>query len=850
MRVRRPGDGLAHGALLVAIGSSLACGHGQEPTLEGPELEVEYGGCWEVLEPGAACILGSRRELRLWIGGVAQTRVELRIDGRRVDAVVEAVREGKRFIVQVPLGAKKVDASVEAPGGRAAWSLPLEKRQTGETRLGMVEELNKRADLVYQAILSRDLEGARGLLAGFQLPSKAPAEIRCLLPYLKALLAEREGDYRSALAEIARTIEITDRVSADRLLWLAQEERALLLRGIGRSKEAAKLFEALVNSPHPRNSCETAQLLNNQAWSTLLARETGERLEDPTRLLEQALATYETCEGVTAEKSVNILLNLALAHLQEGRLPQAKALLLQSHQLEPHPPLPHTLWWLDLEGRFALSEQRTAEALRLFKELGELAAETSSFDSMLRAAFGQAQAYLALKKGGPALRILGQAEALLDEQSLQIPIHEGRERFVVARRAIVSLRIDILLDQRRIAEALAVARHARSRVLRQLADAYRLETLSPNQRTQRARLLADYDARRAALEARASEDWKLPADQLGQERAARKAEAEVAQRLLDEAFLVLGGPSTGSVAESPPRPGELLLVYHPLAPGWVGFAADGTTVEAHRFELPPTLLSEPKKLAERLLLPYRARIERAERLRVLTSGPLDSVDFQALPFSGGVLLAGRPVVYGLDLPVAQHAPRPPGRQALLVTNPRGDLPGAVLESKAVRETLASGAGPWACKELTGDEASVPAVRTSLATTDLLHYAGHGSFSGLDGWESSLLLADETQLTLGDLLALEAVPTWVVLSGCDTGRSAAEIPVAGLGLAHAFLLAGSRAVVASTRPADDKSVLAFFAELYRQWAREPDLAVALQRAQLSWRQQFPSADWAGFRLFEP
>jgi cellulose synthase operon protein C len=106
------------------------------------------------------------------------------------------------------------------------------------------------------------------------------------------------------------------------------------------------------------------------------------------------------------------------------------------------------------------------------------------------------------------------------------------------------------------------------------------------------------------------------------------------------------------------------------------------------------------------------------------------------------------------------------------------------------------------------------------------------------------------LTLGDLLALNRVPAWVVLSGCETGRSSAEIPVESLGLAHAFLLAGSRAVIASTRRADDLAMPKLFPEMYRQWDGEQDLAVALQRAQLSWRQQNPQVDWANFRLFEP
>jgi CHAT domain-containing protein len=100
------------------------------------------------------------------------------------------------------------------------------------------------------------------------------------------------------------------------------------------------------------------------------------------------------------------------------------------------------------------------------------------------------------------------------------------------------------------------------------------------------------------------------------------------------------------------------------------------------------------------------------------------------------------------------------------------------------------------------------------------------------------------------MSLERAPAWVVLSACDTGKSSAKTPVEGLGLAHAFLLAGSQAVVASTRPAEDLTVPAFFTELYRRWGRDPDLATAVQRSQLAWRKQSPDADWASFRLFEP
>jgi cellulose synthase operon protein C len=473
--------------------------------------------------------------------------------------------------------------------------------------------------------------------------------------------------------------------------------------------------------------------------------------------------------------------------------------------------------------------------------------ETRSPDGRLRAAFGQAQSHESLGNRTVALEILLKAEALLDEQSLQVPLHQGRETFMATRQAVISLHVDLLLEEGRAAEALNVARHARSRMLRQMERSDRLANLSPDQRARWDLLLTEYQQKRAALENRAKDAWKLTVAESRLEEAARKVEAEEVEKLLDQAFLLLGNSaSTPGAALSPPQAGELILAYHPLPRGWVGFAADGKTVSVHRFDLPKGVLSRPEELSRRLLLPFHASIERARRIRILPSGPLQGVDFHALPFAGDILLASLPVVYGLDLPVPSETAQPTGKQALLVADSRGDLPGTLEEARAVKNALRG----WTLEELKAAEASAEAVQGRLVTADLFHYAGHSDFSGFGGWESRLRLAEETRLTLGDLLALERVPAWVVLSACEGGRSSIETPVESLGLAQAFLLAGSRAVVASTRRADDRMLPAFFADFYREWSREPDLAVALQRAQLAWRKRNPQTDWPGFRLFEP
>jgi tetratricopeptide (TPR) repeat protein len=815
---------------------------------------VLYTGCEAVLDPGLICVPKPDELLTLWFEARPEDQVEIRAGGERLAGGFTPVGEGRQYDVKVPPGARRLEVIAEIAGRRREWSLALGPRirQTeGETPHDVLYEVREVIGQIEIDIQEGRLAVARETLKGLRLPLQGPAELRCLLAYNRSLLYRQEGDYRSALVEVWRAVEIAERVGIKRSQWVAEGVQTLLLLDVGRSREAAEAFEKLVqNPPVSATDCDLADMLNNQAWSALLAREAGEAVADPTPLFQRALTEYGSCERFQPKDRANMQLNMALAHLVAGRAAQARDLLLQADT--PAPPVSFTLWRLDLEARLALAEGKPKTALALFDRLEQLALAAGSPDGRLRAALGKARSQVALHKVSAAVGTLEAAEMLLDEQSLQIPVDQGRNTFMAARQSIVGLHLQILLGRDRNAEALTVARRARSRMLRQLARADRLVSLEADERDRWERLVTEYHARRAAQEERAKDDWKLADDQLRQEQAARQAESEALKRLLDEIFRVLESARDGHETLVEPRPGDLILSYHPLLlHRWAGFASDGRTVTASTFELPSdTGALSDEELSRRLLLPFKKRIERAKRIRVLPAGRLESVDFHALPFGNAILLAGRPVVYGLDLP-GSAAPVPlSGRHALLVADPRGDLPGTRVEVESVARILTSGPRPWTTEELKNTEASAESVQRRLAAADLLHYAGHGSFSGFGGWESRLLLANKTQLTLRDFLSLR-VPSWVVLSGCDTGRSSSDTSVQGLSLAHAFLLAGSRAVIASTRPANDQRTPRFFADLYREWNREPDLSVALQRAQLSsWRQRKPKKDWVSFRLFEP
>jgi cellulose synthase operon protein C len=667
------------------------------------------------------------------------------------------------------------------------------------------------------------------------------------MAFYRGLLADRVGDYRSALEELRKAADLADRFAMETERWQAEQVLARLLQDLGRSKEASELFARLRADPHPGTLCDVGSLLTNAAWSRLIAREGGEEAEDPTPMLEEAQATFDE-NACRPDQRLNARLNLALAHQQAGRWSEARRSLEQARPLESDADLRQRLWWNDLEARAAIAKGRPERALVLYDEMEERAGLALSPEGRFRAFLGQARARIALGQSEEALAALAEANRSIDEQSWQIPIHEGRDTFVAQREEATRLYLELLLAKGRREEAFALARRARSRLLQQLALRDRLARLTPEEQRKWDAALSAYRTLRAEIDQQAAQEWQLPQAQRKRARESRASQLARAQENLDRA--VAGLEARGETRLSPPGPGEVILAYHPLPRGWVGFAADSTGIEARIMELPAPLPTDPKALSEKLLAPFRPVIERAWRVRVLSYGSLRPVDFHALPFAGELLLARRIVVYSLDLPVLS-SPAPRGRsRALLVSDPQGNLPAAREEAETIAGASRAWGPAWALERLDGTEAGAERVRQALPDATLFHYAGHGTFAGFAGWNSELELADGSRLTVGDILALRPAPAWVVLSACEGGRSSEEAPGEGIGLAQAFLLAGARAVIAADQRVPDRTARDLMRELYRGWQPGEDLPGQFQRAQLASRRQDPAGRWASFRLLVP
>ncbi|MBW8875768.1 MAG: CHAT domain-containing protein [Acidobacteria bacterium] len=904
-----------HGFLLGLAGILLACGARSRATAPAPPApEVEYSGCWAVYVPGPVCPLRPDRKLRLWVKAVPDFKVEIRFGSRIVDARGQGIAEGRRFLLRFPQRAAPLTVRLCQPEGACgpAWSLSVarpevpqwfdevkelqSKGQTDAARLRLEKLLSTasprqkglilrqlaliagqdakavayfeqgmaadraehcvscevdKATLLAKRYLDQGLfSDARQLLA-LKLPVEAPGGAKCLVAYNQGLLAGQVGDYRSALEQLQKAANLAERIGNSDYQWDAEQVLARLYQDLGRSQYAEKLFARLLKSLPEKKPCDQGVLLANEAWARLLRHEAGESASDPTPELTTAQAIFENQKNGCQPERLNGLLNLALAHLQAGREREFRNALEQARPLLSQATLRQRLWALDLEAREAITKGEPKRALRLYDELAGIAESSLSLEGRFRAAFGRARARLKLGQRREALAALAKADRLIDEQSRHAPVDEGRDTVVAQREGATRLYLELLLESRQWRRAFALTRQARSRLLRQLA--IRDRRLTPEEQKEWDDALSRYWERRR----QEAEDAKLPKDERQRARKSRAQELAEARKDLDRAITrVKGLESLWESSLSPPGRDEVILAYHPLPEGWVGFAAaHGRPIEVSRFEMPSPLPGN-EALSALILAPFRKAIARAGRIRVLPYGVLRSVDFHALPLDGELLLARHPVIYGLDLPRPPKSPPSSRSAALLVSNPQSDLgylPAAQEEAQAVSAAIGNWGRGWTLKQLDGPAASSAALTQALPQADLFHYAGHGNYdASFAGWDSALPLANGSRLIPGDILMLRRVPRWVVLSACDTSRSSEEAPAEGIGLANAFLLAGSRAVIAATRQVDDKVARDLLLDLYRGWrpGEETDLALQLQRAELTCRHRDPKADCMSFRLLEP
>jgi hypothetical protein len=627
--------------------------------------------------------------------------------------------------------------------------------------------------------------------------------------YARGLVAQRIGDLQAA-ATLFRSAEAGAARIADRKLAAAASgQLAAVLASLGRDDEIAAALERAEAAATALDCRQWLHMLNNTSWSRVVLGEAGGATDDPLPGLADALLVLDAADDPQdachdPRLAEHVRLGLALVAADEGAFGWAE-LLREGLPVEPEGDgdAEATRWHGELDRRIALARgDRGAIVEHLMLHARD--ADPDTLDAAWSQAWGRGRIYEALGATEDALRAYDAAEQTLSTMMLQLEFDAGRDRLLLGRQRSAGRSVALRVAAGDDAGALCVARNARARTSRVLDRSARIASLSAGRRREWAAAVAEHAQGIRELDALRSERWSVPVDgRAAHDRRIAALEAEVLAASRAAAKLLAAGESdpidTGCGRLGARDDGALALLYFPVGDdAWWGFAsADGVVTARSLGTLP---LSDPTRLAERLLGPFSAQIDRARSLLVLPTGALWTVSFAALPWRGETLLDAKPIALGLDLAPLQTATAPELRRALVVADPRGNLPAAAHEAERVGAALRADA--WSVTMLLGADARAEHVREALSHSELLHYAGHGEHAGLEGWQGALQLADGARLGVNDVLALAKVPRLVVLPACDTAPSERTTQGGDMNIARAFLLAGAQTVVAAQGPIDD------------------------------------------------
>ena len=838
-------------------------------------VPVEWAGC-AAIGVGPVCQLGRERKLTLWIPDAAGSSWSVTIDERPGRAVREAgVDGGTRITLDVPQGTRRLTLS--GAGGEARWALSLAEApahedidrlvtlgRTGKyqealvglqalqdhhvpAERGPIEAAIGRMTLALghvdlsephfrSAMAAAKAEGrlsdvvkdgagllwalvhvqqryadARAILREMAAAGQQTSEGRVWLDFHAGLLAADTADIRTAMESYRRAGRAARRIGLTGMAESADIEVARLLTRIGRPGDALALLKAFAP---PKDSCARATRALDVVWARIEQEAIDASVEGRS---ERARAIAEvdraTRDCPDPHRRMMALTYAAEGALQDHDQPGARPFIDELELTADDHDALHSSRRAEVLGRWYLQQGKPLAALASFDKELPAARERGLLEEIFRSEVGAGRALLKLGRRQAAVTRLQAAQSLLQTMLRGVPLGEGRGGFLSGRDEGIRYLVGALVDGGAIDQALRTVRLARSAELTFAARLDRLSHLSSDQRRSWDDALGRYQGLRAAIEQDAERDWSVPRLELAQRRAGRLVQTEQARAALDDAYALLTDSKELDEARlSEPKPGEFFLGCFRGVAEWFAFGYSATAVRVRR--VPAAAFASPGS-AEKVLALFDAQLASAKRIRLLLHGAADRVDWQGVRWRGQPLLASMQVEYGMDLGTAatSHGEHREDANALVVSNPTGDLGAAASEADAVVAALKG----WHVVRLDGEAVSRNALLAALPTTTLFHYAGHAQISLSDGLSSALLLSANARVELGDLLAAPAVPQLVVLPACaaagtlEGGRSQ-------MGLAQAFLAAGARVAIAPIRPVGDTEAARFVGAFYSALAR--------------------------------
>jgi CHAT domain-containing protein len=307
--------------------------------------------------------------------------------------------------------------------------------------------------------------------------------------------------------------------------------------------------------------------------------------------------------------------------------------------------------------------------------------------------------------------------------------------------------------------------------------------------------------------------------------------------------------------------------------------------------VPSRIRASARRLAEQVLWPLRPYVAR-QRIILVPDDALHTVPFAVLPWtdapdaelalhraeitslpSARVLARRVPVVSSpprfvlVGDPVLQPAEWRRDCESQASANPEGarsafewtralpSLPGSRTEVLDVADLVSRARATAQVQTLLRCGATAAALRSAAPSARVLHIATHGLVDAQRPRLSALAVTpdsstgDEAVFRLLDVLDLPLSARLVVLSACDSSRGRLLPGEGVLGLAQAFLQAGTATVLASYWRVDDGATVPFMQDFYRHMLVDRmTAAAALRRTQLDQAPIDPTYRWAAFSVY--
>lgn len=631
-------------------------------------------------------------------------------------------------------------------------------------------------------------------------------------------------------ATIAAILERDDEGAWETEVRLQQISNLL---NAGRSVEAVALANETVQQAQERapngQSCTLGMALTARAWVGYQAK------EDPTPLLSD-LTKAESFAALCRSPDDyrwHIQVNRAALFLQNGNREGADSILLAMPT--DTAPDPDSLQWLRLVlAEWHLQHQRTEEALQILAPL----LNTESIERPIWRAFGlAARAHIARDETEQALQLLENVEERIPAYAAHAPLIHGRGAVVDDLVENVLLMANLLEQAGRNEEAWEVLRRHRRAVLFDLqrsdliAAVGSVDELPWSTVRQEATIIADTGAPLSSDTGMLRRPVDAGSPSLNQNTQQRIEQAIRTSGLRHDAPL------------RSPDPDELLVF---LAEENGQLVVRSQYGQEHLRSFSVAFEDGVDEWGPSVLSLLDNDIARAAVITLLPTRQAREANLSRVLWRGEPLGLQRVLRTSLEIRNQSQTSHQGVRKSIVIADPRGDLVHAREEGEAVAAALST-LGP--ARLIARSDATLPTVASALNEgVDFLHLAGHASFSA-DGWDSAFRLSGTDYLYTWQVLTLQRAPRVVTMTACDSSRTQAGA-AERLGLAQAFLIAGSDVVVAADAPVSDRLGSAFgiaWAESLANGSQPNDAYLAGLRAA---HQQNPQSRWWSFQMFSP